>query len=115
MYEVRLSKDLAKIYEQLEQEIKNGNRANEREYKLIKKAIEQLNYNYQTGIKLGRSLPVFKYCVDKYGVNNVWKLDVSKSWRILYTLVDDEIKIFSVILELVDHKSYDRIGGYQTT
>jgi len=113
-YEVRLTKRLAKTYEQLNLEIKAGNRANEREYKLIKKAVEQLSYNYQTGLKLGRSLPIFKYCVEKYKVNNVWKLNISKSWRILYTLVDDEIEIFSVILDLVDHKTYERIGGYNT-
>jgi len=114
-YEVRLANRLEKTYEQLSLEIKAGNGANEREYKLIKKAINQLSYNYKTGLKLGRSLPIFKYCAGKYGVNNVWKLNISKSWRILYTLVDDEIEIFSIILELVDHKTYDRIGGYHTS
>lgn len=115
MYEVKLEENLLKFFKQIEIEIEEGNRMNEREYKLLKKGIEKLSSDYRSGAQISRKHPVFSFYYKKYNVKNLWKLDVSKNWRLIYTVVGTEVKVLSIILELLDHKDYDRRFGYHTT
>ena len=50
--------------------------------------------------------------VEKYGITNLWKLNVSKDWRIIYTIQGNEIEVISIILESLSHKEYERKFGY---
>jgi len=111
---VILSDKLACQYDELKEELAKGNRANEREYKLIKKGIDLLSVNPWHGIVVPRCLPIFEYYTKKYGVKNLRKLDVSKSWRLMYTVAKEEVQIIAFVLDLVDHKTYERIGGYNS-
>lgn len=113
MVKVILSEDLAKRYAELEKEVTSGNCSNEKELKLIRKGIELLSISPTHGLKIPHSLPIFTYYAKKFEVDNLWKLDVSQEWRLIYTLGNDEIEIIAFVLELLDHKDYDKIGGYQ--
>ena len=53
--------------------------------------------------------------VVKYGVTNLWKLNLDRYWRMIYTIVGDEVRLVSVIIEVLDHKKYNRKFGYRTT
>lgn len=112
MVKVILSEELAKQYAELEKEVSSGNCANEKEFKLIRKGIELLSMNPAHGIKIPHNLPIFAHYVKKFGVDNLWKLDVSGDWRLIYTLGKEEIEIIAFVIELLDHKAYDKIGGY---
>lgn len=35
----------------------------------------------------------------KYGVDNLWKYDLPKGWRLLYSVRGNEIIVISIILE----------------
>ena len=51
--------------------------------------------------------------VQKYGINNLWKYDLPRGWRLLYTVTaDNEVELISAILEWFDHKDYERKFGY---
>lgn len=115
MHEVILSEDLAKVWDRLEAEIKSGRKTNEPEFKALKKGIDQLTENYERGIHIPRKYPIFKYYSEKYGVDNLWKLDTSARWRLIYTLTKENIKIIAFVLDMLDHKTYDKLGGYHTT
>lgn len=44
---------------------------------------------------------------------NLFRMELSQFWRILYYVVGDEVKVVSVVFEITDHEHYDRIFGYR--
>jgi len=47
------------------------------------------------------------------GVGNIYRVPLSNYWRMLYTIEGDRVEIFVFVLEIVDHKDYNRIMGYK--
>jgi Txe/YoeB family toxin of Txe-Axe toxin-antitoxin module len=80
--------------------------------KSITKGIRDLKANAFSGIQIPKRLFPKEY-VKKYKINNLWKYNLPKGWRLLYTLTaDNEIELVSVILEWLDHKQYERRFNY---
>lgn len=75
----------------------------------IKQKIELIKANPQYGS------PVPKVLVKKsgYPVDNLWVADLTGYWRMLYTLKGSQIEILCFVLEIIDHKRYDKIFGYK--
>lgn len=117
MYRVRLVKTVAERKRKLEKQLAKGNRSNEREYKLLMRGIEKLKRDYKAGIHISkkRHKKAFAYYQRKYGIENIWKLNVSRDWRMIYTVVSNGVEIVSFVLDLMDHKKYDKIFGYSTS
>jgi len=44
---------------------------------------------------------------------NLFRMELSQFWRLLYYVAGDEIKVISVVFEVCDHKKYNRIFGYR--
>jgi len=44
----------------------------------------------------------------KYGLENLFVEDLPSFWRLLYTIVRDRGERYIVVVEIVDHKAYDR-------
>ncbi len=44
---------------------------------------------------------------------NLFRMELSQFWRLLYYVAGDEVMIVSVIFEICDHEHYDRIFGYK--
>ena len=80
-------------------------------YKWILRAIDDLKNNSYCGIQIPKRLIPKEY-IKKYGLDNLWKYDMPKGWRLVYTVVRDEVLILSVILEWFDHKNYERRFKY---
>ena len=51
----------------------------------------------------------------KYSVTNLFWVELSNFWRMLYTLTNDEteIEIIAFVLDIVDHKDYSKRFGYK--
>ena len=112
-FQVKIFPELYEHFKKVEDEFKNGNKTNEREYKLIKKGIELLKQDYKSREHISkRNQKAYSYYIKKYGVTNLWKLNVSKDWRIIYTVHGTEVEVISVILESLSHKEYERRFGY---
>ena len=79
--------------------------------KSIKRAIQDLSTNAFAGIKIPKRLFPKEY-LQKYNAKNLWKYDLPKGWRLIYTIKADEIQIITLILEWFDHKEYERRFGY---
>ncbi len=77
--------------------------------KSIRQKIDLIKANPQYGD------PVPKLLVKKsgYPVDNLWVADLVGYWRMLYTLKGSQIEILCFILEIIDHKRYDKIFGYR--
>jgi len=48
----------------------------------------------------------------KYGIDNLWKLNFHKNWRLLYSVAGDENGVIALVLEWLSHKEYERRFGY---
>ena len=80
--------------------------------KAIIRAIHDLRQNAFSGIQVPKRLIPKEY-VQKYGINNLWKYDLPKGWRLLYTITaDNEVELISAILEWFDHKNYEKTMKY---
>jgi hypothetical protein len=85
---------------------------NQKLLKSIKRAIDLLKMDPQFGIHISRKL-IPKAYVEKYGIDNLWKFDLTGYWRMLYSLKTTEVELISFVLDIVDHPTYDKIFGYK--
>lgn len=80
--------------------------------KAIIKVANQLKQNAFSGIQVPKKL-IPKVYIRKYKINNLWKYDLPKGWRLMYTITaDDEIELITAILEWLSHKDYERRFRY---
>src|SRR3989344_2177656 len=78
----------------------------------IKRVIETLRDNPFAGDQVRRILMPRKYII-KYDVKNVWRIELANRWRLLYTITSENVEIINFVLDIVDHKKYDKIFGYK--
>lgn len=80
--------------------------------KSLVKTIKDLKQKAFAGIHIPKRLIPKEY-IRKYGINNLWKYDMPKGWRLLYTVTsENEVELISAILEWFDHKGYERRFKY---
>lgn len=48
-----------------------------------------------------------------YNVQNLWRVELTNYWRMLYTIKGDEVQIICFVLDILDHKRYNKIFGYK--
>jgi len=78
----------------------------------IKQKIEYLKRKPQFGVHISRN-KIPKEYVLRYDVNNLWKIDLSKYWRMIYTIKGDEVRIISLILDIFNHNKYNKKFKYR--
>ncbi len=88
--------------------------------KSIDDKVALLKSHYDFGIHIPRRNIAQKY-ITLYEVTNLWKVNLTGAWRMVYTLKqpqreDAEVDIISIwldVLDILDHNEYDRIFGYR--
>lgn len=93
--------------------LKSGKFEDKRLASEIDAAMDVLKENPLAGIKIERKLWPKEY-IRKYAINNLKKYNLRDGWRLMYTISGNEIEIVSIILEWLDHKSYERRFGYKS-
>ncbi|MGH9991977.1 MAG: hypothetical protein ACREBU_03905 [Nitrososphaera sp.] len=78
----------------------------------IDHAISVLKTNPLRGDKVEKRLWPKKYIKAHY-INNLFRYPLHGGHRIMYTLLSDEKSTTSVILDALDHDSYDELFGYR--
>lgn len=79
--------------------------------KNIKNAFNNLKINAYSGIQIPKRL-IPKIYLKRYNIGNLFKYDLPKGWRLIYSVVNKEIFVISLILEWLDHKEYERRFKY---
>jgi len=108
-----LSPEAKEVFEYLNREAPNSK--NERTLlKSIKQKIEFIKENPQYGNPLSKKLIPDEYKI-KYGITNLFRVELPNFWRMLYTLIEGEskIEVISFILGIIDHPNYDKKFGYK--
>ncbi len=110
---IQLSPELFEVKIEIESELQNGNKTNEKIYSLILKAITFLK-EHRTGIPISKKLPIYRYYEKEYGINNLFMIKLTQGSRGFYTNVSGgQLKILQIILEVEEnHKGYERKGNY---
>lgn len=49
----------------------------------------------------------------KLGIENLYRVELSNYWRMLYTIEGNTVEIFLFVLSIVDHKEYNKLFGYK--
>ncbi len=91
--------------------LKGGKFQDKQLYEFIDRAIKNMKTNPVCGIKIPKKLWPKVY-VEGYEITNLWKYDLPNSWRLIYTIKEDEVMILNVILEWFAHKEYERRFKY---
>jgi len=79
---------------------------------IVDEALDMLKENMFAGQLIAeKKFP--KVYVRKYGVKNLYKYNLDRSKRLIYTLVADESGIIVVIIEILNHKDYEKRFGYK--
>ena len=79
--------------------------------KIINHGLNVLKENMFVGERIERrKFP--RYYVQKFGINNLYKLNLDLRTRLIYTLVAEETGVAVVVLEILDHKKYEERFGY---
>jgi hypothetical protein len=79
--------------------------------KAILHKIELIKENPQYGQPLAKRL-ISKEYVIKYEAQNLYRVELPNFWRMLYTLKDDRVEIIAFVLDIIDHKNYNRKFRY---
>ncbi len=54
-----------------------------------------------------------KLIPNEYNAGNLWRVELIHHWRMLYTIKGDQIEIICFVLDIMDHKEYDKKFGYR--
>jgi hypothetical protein len=49
----------------------------------------------------------------KLGISNLYRVELSNYWRMLYTLEGDNVSVYLFVLSIVDHKEYNKLFRYK--
>ena len=115
---VKLSEDANEVYEELnkfvgEEKLKGiENSFHQTLLRSIQRVRELLKNNPFAGDQVPKRLIPNKYIL-KYDVDNLWRIELSDRWRLVYTITGDKVEIITFVLDIFNHKDYDRVFGYK--
>ncbi|MBT5023244.1 hypothetical protein HOK51_09045 [Candidatus Woesearchaeota archaeon] len=103
-----------KLNKSISEEISKGilNSDNQTILNSIKQKIEILKDNPEYGFHIPKDRIPKCYC-NEYDVNNLWKVNLALAWRMIYTIRGSQVEIISLILDIFDHKKYNKKFGYK--
>ncbi len=84
--------------------------------KTILKSIEHNIALLKENPMLGKPCPkklIPSKLIYEYNIDNLYRLELSNFWRLLYTIQGNEIEIILLVLKIIDHKEYNKLHGYK--
>lgn len=111
-----VEKDWDELNKVVSEEIEKGitKSFNQQLFKSIKrvKGLIETNKFYGENVKKDQ---IPKYYKDKYGVTNLFRVELVGYWRLIYTLegTSNNLEILAIVLDFMDHEKYNKIFGYK--
>ncbi|MFH0714051.1 MAG: hypothetical protein V1722_00220 [Candidatus Micrarchaeota archaeon] len=81
--------------------------------KAINKKVELIKVNTHYGNPISKD-KIPKEYKQKYGVTNLFRVELPQFWRMLYSLVDgnSQVEIIAFVLEISNHGKYNKLFRY---
>jgi len=110
---VILSLEAKEVYEYLNKEAENS-KIERTILKAIQGKIELIKDNPHYGNPISKNLIPQGY-IGKYGITNLFRIELPNFWRMLYTLTEGEskVEIISFIIDIINHDIYNKKFGYK--
>jgi hypothetical protein len=87
-------------------------RAEEKEiFNQLNTAFDMIAMNPFCGIQVPKRL-IPKLYITKYGIDNLWKYNFFKNWRLMYSVAGDGTQVVTLVIEWLSHKEYERRFRY---
>jgi Txe/YoeB family toxin of Txe-Axe toxin-antitoxin module len=80
-------------------------------YEILLRAFDDIENNVFCGIQIPKKLIPKEY-IKKFNVKNLWKYNLPDAWRLIYSVEGKNLLIVSIILEWMDHKTYEGRFNY---
>tara|TARA_Y100000310_G_scaffold79304_3_gene76029 strand:+ start:18947 stop:19321 length:375 start_codon:yes stop_codon:yes gene_type:complete len=115
---VILSKEANVVYEELNQIVGNEKKnqvessVHQSLLRSINRVRDLLKINPFAGNQLPKSRIPKKY-IQLYGITNLWRIELANRWRMMYSIDGNEIEIVNFVLDIFNHKDYDKLLGYK--
>jgi hypothetical protein len=84
---------------------------NDEQYKEINTALDLLKKDYSKGDKIPRDMWPRKY-VREHNIHTLFRYKLKSGWRFVYTIYGTRQEKVCTILEIFDHKEYEKRFGY---
>jgi hypothetical protein len=84
-------------------------KADKQMLKSIRNALNLLKQNPFAGNSVQHSL----WPKEFKALPNLFRMELSQFWRLLYYVTGDERRVICVVFEICDHAHYDKIFGYK--
>ena len=78
----------------------------------IKRVKELLENNPFAGDNIEKKKIPNKW-VKELDLTNLWRIELSNHWRMLYTIRSDKVEVINFVLRIIDHDEYNKILGYK--
>lgn len=106
--------ELAELNKAVGEEIAKGITKSDHQTLLnsIKQKIDLLKDNPEYGVHIPKDRIPKGYLKD-YDVNNLWKVNLSGAWRMIYTIRGSDVEIIALLLDLLPHKEYEKKFNYR--
>ena len=115
--EIQFDEEANKEYQELQKAVAEGKIAKKKPaYEQLLSSINNALKNIKANPFYGGLIPrqyISKATVQRYGTDKIFRAELVGYWRLLYTVIGDEIKIIAFILEYMDHGKYNKIFGYK--
>ena len=115
---IKLSEEANEVYEELNkivgEEKKRGKESSFHQTLLrsINRIKNLLKQNPFAGNQIPKKQIPKKYLV-KYDASNVWRIELANRWRTVYTITGNKVEIITFVMDIFNHKKYDKIFGYK--
>jgi len=108
-----LSPEAKEVYKYLNEEALSS-KTERMILKAVRQKVELIKANPHYGNPIAKKLIPSEY-KEKYGVTNLFRVELPNFWRMLYTLTEGEtkIEIISFVLDIINHKTYNKKFGYK--
>lgn len=107
-----LSTNAQKVFESLNREASYSKISKTILASILNK-VELLKQNRVYGNPINKKLIPKEY-KEKYGLTNLFRVELPNYWRMLYTLKTEEnkLEIIAFVLDIINHKKYNKKFGY---
>ena len=109
--EVVITGEAKDFYEKLSRDMRKS-KFNMMLWNSIKEKIDLLKNDPSYGIQVPKDRIPKEYVL-AYGADNLWKINLAGHWRMIYTIKGKEVKIIALVMDIFDHKEYDKKFKYR--
>lgn len=106
--------EFKKLNEIVGHQIKSGKESSE-EIQLLKSIKQKIGFIKNNPFyedPISKNLIPKEYKI-KYKTINLFRVELSQFWRMLYTLKGDNVEIIAFVLDIINHQEYNKKFGYK--